>query len=251
MIKNLNDSEPLIKINWRKLWRYFKAFLSFIVWLIKEILKVILKILTFVVILIYKSYLGLRKFCKSNVKGFQVVLLIIGFLIILFFLMKQVFSIQNKKDQEYKRFKKIKNEQIDNLLKEKKEMKKEMRDLKDKLTYQNQTSAVLASGWSKVSQLPKNVKETIAKYSKIYNVNRPLVECVVANESGGRYDAVGDNSLAVGVSQYYLPTFLAHRRQLGKSEEDLRMDVDASIEAMCFSISRGGIGNWSARVKCI
>ena len=245
MLKRFDfQEEPIIKIN---LWK-----IQFYLWKAgKAILKTILKIMTIIVKATTWIYKKFSKFCKLRIKGFWIVLLLVLFIVVSVIVTIKVFSIQKQKDQEYNKLKNIKNEQIDNLLKEKERKDKEIQELKKKITYQEQRNQIVATGWEKVKVLPKNVKSVIAKYSEIYNVNQPLIECIVANESEGRYNAIGDNGDAVGVGQFHLATFLGFRKQMGLSQKDLRTDIEASIQAMCWSISQGGIGNWTARFKCV
>ena len=249
MLKQFNfEEEPIVKINWWKI-RYKT-------WQITE---KILKIATKAIISTIRAFLWLRKkiirFCISKIKGYWfLLLLIILFLFSIVFIIKAVEL--NKKQQEIKELKQINKQQIKNtedFIKENKNLKDKIKDLEKKASIKKQTiiaSASYSTGWAKVGVLTDNVKQVIAKYSSTYGVDKDLVECIVANESSGRSDAVGDNGAAIGLAQYHLATFLGHRKQMGLSQEDLRTDIEASIQAMCWSISNSGIGNWTARWKC-
>jgi cell division protein FtsB len=252
MINKLDpEEEPIIFINWRKIFNAL-SFVGKTIWrALTLFLIVILKALTFIVLVIYRSYLGFKALCARNFKGIWIVLLVIlvaGCSAYAFYRVEQEFAKQRMANEKIIN---SKNDQIDYMLRENLKLREMIKDLKDKLSYKQQRDQLVALGWKKVEQLPENVKTIIAKYSSVYGVNRPLIECIVANESGGRYNAVGDNGAAVGVAQYHLATFLGHRRQMGLSEEDFRTDLEASIEALCFSVSRGGIGNWTTREQCV
>jgi hypothetical protein len=148
---------------------------------------------------------------------------------------------------------------LDSQVKEIEQLKKEIqeKDLKleskakeEKLLAQKQN--VLANRNTAEEKLPKRVKDIIASNALVYGVKDVrLMQCTVYYESGGRDEAVGDSGDAVGVAQYHLATFLGHRKQMGLSAIDLRTNTEASIQAMAFSISNGGIGNWTAHKKCI
>jgi len=280
MLKKLNfdEDDPLIRINWRKLWRYCKKFVGGIIWIIRKIIETILKIILEILILLMRGFLwtykkfkqlikaiflALVKFSKRNIKGIWLLLVIVIFLIIsLLGLWKgYVYAqgiIRNLRDTEN-----ILQKQQENnldLLKENEQLKEEIKDKDNKLKAKAEEQRklaykqwVLANRQLAENRLPEPVKDLIVKHANTYNVEKDvrLIQCIVFNESGGRNEATGDNGDAVGVAQYHLATFLSHRRQLGLPEVDLRRDANASIQAMTFSISRGGIGNWTARWKCI
>jgi predicted Holliday junction resolvase-like endonuclease len=277
MLKTLNEEEPLIRINWRKLLKYGKSFVGAIIWTIKKIVETIAKlILKFAILLIrgflwtYKRvkelikaiYHALRKFSKKNIKGIWLLLLIVIFLIISLLglwrgLVYAKGIIHNLKETENMLQKQQQNT-LD-LFKENEQLKQEIKDKDAKLQSKAQEQAKFARQQWIINnrqlaeeKLPEEVKTAIAQHCNTYGVkDTRLMQCIVYNESGGRDEAVGDNGDAIGVAQYHLATFLGHRRQMGLPQVDLRKDTNASLQAMMFSISRGGIGNWTARTKCM
>ena len=279
MLKKLNfeEDEPLIRINWRRIWKLLKKLVGGIIWIIKKIVETIAKIILQILILIMRGFLwtykklkqlikaifnALRKFSKRNIKGIWLLLTITIFLIIsLFGLYKgYVYAqrlINNQKETENILQKQQRNT-LD-LFKENEKLKEEIKVKDAKLQSKAEEQAKFArQQWIlnnrnlAEKKLPVEVKDLIVKYASAYGVkDLRLMDCIVYYESSGRDEAVGDNGDAIGVAQYHLATFLGHRRQMGLSQVDLRKDTNASLQAMMFSVSRGGIGNWSARTKCL
>jgi cell division protein FtsB len=244
MLKRFDfQEEPVLKINWWKIQFYLQKFA-------KKIIQTILKIMTLIVKACLWLYKKISRFCKSRIKGYWLLLFIIVFLILLIFSTIGVVHFYKQQKEEIKQIQDIHIKTIKDFKDKEKDYKKEIEKLKEKASIKQKQEQSFTSGWDKIEVLPDNVKQTIKKYSSIYGVDQLLVQCIVANESSGRAEAVGDSGLAVGVSQYHLATFLGHRKQMGLSQEDLRTDIEASIQAMCWSISNGGIGNWTARWKC-
>jgi len=290
MLRKLNfeEEEPLIRINWSRLWRYCKNFvraiIGAIIWIIKKlimiikkIIETILKIILEILILLMRGFLwtykkfkeiikavflALRKFSKKNIKGGWLLLVIaISLIISLLGLWRgYVYAqglISNVKEKEG-----ILQKQQENnldLLKENEKLKEEIKVKDQKLQSKAEEEAryayqqwILRNRQLAEQKLPEKVKDIIVQYANTYGVkDTRLIQCIVYYESGGRDEAVGDNGDAIGVAQYHLATFLGHRKQIGLSQIDLRKDTNASIQCMVFSISRGGIGNWTARYKCI
>jgi len=254
------DNYPLI--NWKKLWKYIKAFFGFIyflVWtvILSTILKLILKFFILYIQGLVIIYKGISNFAKKNIKGFWVlftifILLIISILYGLY-LMKYfnyVHQILNEQNN-------IEKTNIE-LIEENENLKSQIIEKDLKLEAKAEEERLLAHK-EKVMEnrniaeekLPQEVKDLIVKHANAYGVKDiRYMECIVFNESGGRSEAIGDSGLAVGACQYHLATFLGHRKQMGLPLVDLRKDTDACLQAMMFSISNGGIGNWSARLKC-
>ena len=254
------DDQPLI--NWRKLWNYIKIFFGaifFIVWtvILSTILKLILKFFILYIRGLYIIYKGISNFAKKNIKGFWVlftifILLIISILYGLY-LMKY-FNYVHEILNEQNNIEKTKIE----LIKENEELKSQIIEKDLKLEAKAEEKRLLAHKQKVIKnrdiaeeKLPQEVKDLVIKHANAYGVKDiRYMECIVFNESGGRSEAIGDHGLAVGACQYHLATFLGHRKQMGLPLADLRKDTDACLQAMMFSISNGGIGNWSARLKC-
>ncbi len=274
---NFEDDEPLIYINWQKIFRYCKSFISVIVQIVRKIIETILKIILEVLILlmrgflwIYKKFkhlikaifLALKKFSKKNIKGFWLLFTIAIFLIISIlglwkgytYAQGIIYNLKETKDilekqQEYNLELFEENEQLKEEIKDKDKKLKVKAEEQVKYAHQQW---ILKNRQMAEQKLPEEVKTTIAKYANVYGVeDTRLIQCIVFYESGGREEAIGDNGKAIGVAQYHLATFLGHRKQLGLPQVDLRKDTDASIQCMIFSISKGGIGNWTARSKCL
>jgi predicted Holliday junction resolvase-like endonuclease len=274
---NFEDDEPLIHINWRKLWRYCKRFVGAIIWTIKKIIKTIAKTILEILILLMRGFLwtykkfkqlikaiflALKKFSKKNIKGFWLLLVIAIFLIISLFSLWKGYAYAQGIIHNLKETKDVLQKQQEHnikLFEENEQLKEEIEDKDKKLKAKAEEQAkyarqqwILKNRQAAEQKLPEEVKTTITKYANAYGVkDTRLVQCIVYHESGGRDEAVGDNGKAVGVAQYHLATFLGHRKQMGLSQVDLRKDTNASIQCMVFSISRGGISNWTARTKCI
>lgn len=269
-IKLKNTDDPIIRINWRRLGNIIMNFLVWwfltIVKIVEVILKFILKVLTLILIGLYEVlkafgrlnvaiFNALKKFSKHNIKGFWILILVFLFLLIggigLFKGIQRV-NAQNRQIIDMKSIldKQIKDiQQLQKDIKEK-DLKLESKAKEEKLLAQKQ--AVLANRNKAEENLPVRVKNIIASNALVYGVKDVrLIECTVFHESGGRDEAVGDSGDAIGVAQYHLATFLGHRKQMGLPAIDLRKNTEASIQAMVYSISKGGIGNWSARTKCI
>lgn len=272
-----SEEDPLIQINWSKIGRILKntalSIIKIIRKIIEKILILIFRFLTLVVLAILWLYTETKQlikwiirkihaFSKRNIKGFWfLVLLVIALILFGVFAYTQV-KAQTALGKELQKQLKINQTQIDDYnkqIEENKKLKEQIKDLNGKLQAKAeeerryaQQQYVIASRNKATQSLTPEVKGLIAKYAGVYQYpDTRLVECIVWNESGGRDEAVGDSGAARGVAQYHLATFLGHRRQMGLSQEDLRTDTESSIQAMLFSISRGGIGNWTARHKCM
>lgn len=269
----VEGESPLIQINWAKIWRGIKAIVAGIIWLVKKIVQLIVKLMTLIALLIYKIYLGvsyivkkifsfLKKFSQKSIRGGWILLMILIFLIISGVVATKVYS-KVKSDQEqlqfYQNSMQSAGETVNGL-------REDIIDLKEKILQKDKALKIKAEIDKKLAQkqyiainratadekLPGEVKQIINKYSSQYGISDVgLMKCTVFNESGGRSEAIGDSGLAVGACQYHLATFLGHRRQMGLPVVDLRADTDACIQAMSFSVSRGGIGNWTAAKKCM
>jgi hypothetical protein len=272
-----NDDAPLVYINWSKLWRGIKKLFIGIVLLLKKfietILKLILKFFILVLVTFLKIYKLIKfllrkllesviKFSKKNIKGIWLLLLTFLFILVASFVVWRGYLYLKDKENEIH----SQSETNSNLFNENERLKEELKlkqeeiEDKDKQLQAKRDEEVMFANQQRIlvnrdtaeEKLPEYVKETIKKYADEYGVeDLRLMECIVFNESGGRSEAIGDSGKAIGVAQYHLATFLGHRRQMGLPQEDLRTDIDASIQAMMFSVSRGGIGNWTARHKCI
>lgn len=259
---NLGDEKPLIQINWRKIWKYCKRFIGGIIWIIKKIIKIILEILILLMRLflwlrkkvfriIKVIFLALKRFSKRKKKGIWILFLIAILLIISLlglwhsYAMKSLLRKQQESNLEFLQ----ENEELKYEIEEKDKQLETKAKEKAKFAQQQW---ILTNRDKAEKTLPKEVKTLIAQYANIYGVkDTGLIECIISKESGGSDEAVGDNGSYIGVAQYNLGTFLGHRRQMGLPQVDLRKDTEASIEAMLFSISRGGIGNWPTKSKCI
>lgn len=274
--RNNNDA-PLVYINWSKLWRGIKKLFIGIVLLLKKLIETILKLILKFFILVLVTFLKIYKlikillrklvesvikFSKKNIKGIWLLLLIFLFILIASFVVWKGYLYLKEKENKIH----SQSETNSHLFNENERLKEELKikqeeiEEKDKQLQAKREEEILFANKQIVianrdiadEHLPENVKKTIKKYANEYGVeDLRLMECIVFNESGGRSEAIGDSGKAVGVAQYHLATFLGHRRQMGLPQEDLRTDIDASIQAMMFSVSRGGIGNWTARHKCI
>lgn len=258
------DDQPLI--NWKKFLHYINlcfGAIFFIVWtvILSTILKLILKFFILYIRGIYIIYKGISNFAKKNIKGFWLLLLIMISLIISILCIYKGYvyaqRIINERNSTQDILNKQQNINVD-LLKENQKLKEDnaIKDKKlqakaDERAKFAQQQNILKRREMAEKKLPEEVKNLIIKYANTYGVKDiSLINCIVFNESGGRDEAVGDSGKAIGVAQYHLATFLGHRKQMGLPQIDLRMDTNASIQAMMFSIGRGGIGNWSARLKC-
>ena len=94
----MNKKEPIISINWQQLVKDIVGILKFLRQAIIFILKIIIKIATFVVLVLLTLYKEIRKFCKSEVKGLWIFILIVIFTII----MKSVTLYANKEIKKSK-----------------------------------------------------------------------------------------------------------------------------------------------------
>jgi len=265
--KNEFEESPLIIINWKKIWHYVKLFINKIIFvlgtvILGNILKFILKVFIFLIQKFLLVYKGIKKFAKKNIKGRWILFLLLIFLIIsaLYIWKKNVYA--QKIIKEQKQTQEMLNEQQNintDLMKKNEELEKDiiLKDKKLKAKAEEQAKFahqqwILENRQMAEKKLPEEVKCLISKYADTYGVKDiRFMQCIVFKESGGRDEAVGDSGKAIGVAQYHLATFLGHRKQMGLTQVDLRKDTEASIQAMMFSVGRGGVGNWSARVKCI
>ncbi len=98
---------------------------------------------------------------------------------------------------------------------------------------------------------PKTIPEMIIKYSEKYKVDPLLVSCILFNESSYNPNATGDSGKAKGIAQYHLATFKNFRRLMGKSQEDLRLNPEASIETLCWALSTNRGYHWSVFEGCL
>jgi len=238
-----------------------------------KILICFIRFLTTLTVIFYRSYKwlsngvrrifnGLREVGKNNISISWLVLAMLSMMVlcgVVFYKWCESYKeigayIENtRKHMDVERKIRENLENQNNTLKD--EIEKKNADLQAKADEQAkfaQQQKILVNRDKSEQHLPEYIKNLVDKYCDTYGVaDKRLVSCIIFHESGGNTDAVGDNGAAVGVAQYHIGTFLSHRRQMGLSEEDLRTDAEASIRAMLFSISRGGIGNWTARYACM
>jgi low affinity Fe/Cu permease len=261
-----NTEDPLIRINWNRIWRIIKGAVLDLIKAVKRIIELILililKFLTKIVLFMLWLYKSLKAFSKRNIKGFWLLLFIVLFSLFFLVFAHAQFRDQSRLGGELQNQLKINNQQNEDIKikdTENQELKDQIEELNNKLEAKSAEQAryarqewILANRDSAEKNLPTEVKGLVTKYASVYGVeDTRLMNCIIYFESGGRDEAVGDNGAARGVCQYHLGTFLGHRRQMGLSQEDLRTDTESSIQAMLFSVSRGGIGNWTARTKCM
>ncbi len=102
-----------------------------------------------------------------------------------------------------------------------------------------------------IKEQPKTIPEMIINYSEEYKVDPLLVSCILFNESSYNPNATGDSGKAKGISQFHLATFKNFRRLMGKSQEDLRLNPEASIETLCWALSTGRGYHWSVFKGCL
>jgi len=233
----------------------------------------IIKFLTFLTVSFYtlykcttgilrKGFGAVKSISKRNIKVFWLMFLMLIMLIlsgIVFYKWygsyKEVNAyIENMNNQiNIERDIKENLENENNILKEEIEKKDaELQARAEEKAKFAQQQHILANRDKADANLPEYIKCLVDKYADKYGVeDKRMISCIIFYESGGISDAKGDRGAAIGVAQYHIGTFLGHRRQMGLSEEDLRTNPEASIDAMLFSISRGGIGNWTARRSCV
>lgn len=228
---------PLIQfsINGRKLKHYLGIGLGKIRKLGEFGAKTIIKALTILVLVFLKTYKKVSSFAKSKQRGVWILLLILLFSLILFLFWRQN-QIKGKDYQELKYKHEQQLEEYQDLMEQKYELEKKLEEL------ENKPPAVIYR--YKSQGLSPEIKAIVAKYASVYEVDQSLMECMVNWESGGNSNAISPSGEYVGVAQYCLSTFLAHRRYLGLSEEDLRTNPDASIQLLAAALARGEGGHW-------
>jgi hypothetical protein len=192
---------------------------------------------------------GLLKILGSRIRAFWILILLFIFLLVgMLYLYKwTAFAMTNDKNLNY--MKMIIQNQSKDIEQLKQDIQKKDAELQakaeEKARFARQQWIIANRNEAEV-RLSDEVKGLVAKYADAYGIkDKRMVECIILHESGGRDEAVGDSGNAKGVAQYHLATFMGHRRQMGLSQDDLRTDTEASIQAMAFSISHGGIGNWT------
>jgi len=197
--------------------------------------KIILKVLTKLVLGLLIIYKCLSKFIKGKYSGLWI-LCLIGSIIFLvaFFNNRLVKKQRNYQELHQKHERQL--EEYQDLMEQKYELEKKLENV---LTL----TKPIYRKYPRSSLTPE-IKEIIVKYAIRYKVNVFLLECMVVKESGGNPSAVSSNGKYIGVAQYCLSTFLAHRQRLGLSEEDLRTDPDASIELMANALAKGEYSHW-------
>jgi hypothetical protein len=269
--------DPLIRINWRRIGRIIKglflATLRIIKKIVEKVLILIFKFLTKVVLFILWLYKKtkytikqikdrIQRFGESEVSGYYVLIVTFIYLVvtisIVLFQFRYEYIATYKSENQIKVIK-VQEGFIKDKDKEIQELKDKILELNSKLEAKAKEEAIYAHQQSIITNrnnaeknLPTEVKDLVAKYASIYGVEDiRLMDCIIYHESGGRDEVVGDSGAAKGVCQYHLATFLGHRKQMGLEEIDLRTDTEASIQAMMFSISHGGIENWMARTYCM
>lgn len=242
--------DPLIRvvINWAKARRYLITALKKIGELGKLALKIILKLLTALLLLLLATYKKLSKFAKSRQSG--------GWILILFFLFSIiVLSLNIRRLKETEKFKrdyiileKLYQGRYDELLERQKEIEKK---LEEKEQEKEEVKKPMSQKRSTPRELSATVKESITRNASENGVSIAVCECIIQRESGGNPAATGDGGRAIGVAQYHLGTFYSHRRQMGLSQEDLRRDVEASIQALTWAISKGYGYAWTTYADCV
>ena len=245
------NKDPLISVNWDKLGNFFLTVYVTIVFVIEWIIKLILNILIIIMRVIYATYQWLKKFATSNKKGVWILLLIF----IIGCLLKYGLTTLADKNRAYEELYFFHNEQMDEvekIINEKIKLQIELEETKEKLEAKLNKPVTIAS--AKIvnkKPLPEELKEIIAKHADEYGVSRKYCECIIALESGGRSEAVGDSGKAVGVAQYHLRTYLADAKRAGLPVQDDRKDPEKSIIAMIAALSRGEDSKWSVSPSCI
>jgi len=244
------NEDLLIQINWKKLKGYIVAMLLVFRKLGEWILKTILKILILLMRGFLATYKGLKRFCKSNQKGTWILLLLFAISALAFFA-SRILADKNRKYQELQFFYEQQLEETGRLIKEKREVKEELEETKEKLEAKlNKPMTVATARVVNYQPLSEEIKQIVAKHADAYGVNRKYCECIVALESGGRSEATGDNGRAHGVAQYHLSTYLADAKKVGLPVQDDRRDPDRAILAMAGALSRGEDSKWTVSLSC-
>jgi soluble lytic murein transglycosylase-like protein len=98
----------------------------------------------------------------------------------------------------------------------------------------------------------KPYKKLLVDYfSEKYGVLPELVNCLIERESGFNEFAIGDQGQAVGLIQAHPYFWRAYRQRMGEDIDlSLRTNPVASIETMCYVLSKGGESNWTTFKYC-
>ncbi|NLE75393.1 MAG: transglycosylase SLT domain-containing protein, partial [Chloroflexi bacterium] len=82
-----------------------------------------------------------------------------------------------------------------------------------------------------------------------YQVDIGFALCVAHHESRFSSGAVGDDGAAVGLYQFWLPTWRMFRRQMGLPTEDWRTSQEESIKTALWAFAHGYRLHWAVVKK--
>jgi len=249
------EEPPLRKLfKSRKVIKFKENIIKIVTKIPENVLKLILKVLTYLFIGIFFAYTAIRNFVRTHTKLFIFLVLII---IVFFVVLRSYNMVRNAWDTKNDQMYRLEQEQR-NLEQEKDRLEQQLKELEEKIQSYNlqkqqeeaRMQSVPVNIKDKIVNLPQYIKDLVTNYATKNNVNKDMCKCIIAKESGGDSNAIGDNGDAFGIVQYHLGTFLADRRDASLSQVDLRGDPEASIEAMTYAIARGRGGAWSTFGYC-
>jgi soluble lytic murein transglycosylase-like protein len=97
----------------------------------------------------------------------------------------------------------------------------------------------------------KTIYDYVEIYSNLYGVDEDLALCVLARESNGRSEAVGDNGKAVGPWQFHVRTWESFRKEMGENTVDLRTDPFESTRTAIWAFYNGYGFHWTPFSDCL
>lgn len=92
------------------------------------------------------------------------------------------------------------------------------------------------------------MKQLIAFYAEVYEVNEDLALGVARCESEFKTTAVGDNGLAYGVYQFHQPTFKMFAKMRGTPDLEYK-NTEHQVDLAMWAISKGQGNHWTCYRK--
>lgn len=97
--------------------------------------------------------------------------------------------------------------------------------------------------------LDEDTLQAVRRWARYYQVDIGFALCVARHESGFHRFAVGDGGEAVGLYQFWLPTWRMLREKMGLPTADRRFDVEEAVKTACWAFAHGYRSYWAVVKK--
>ena len=96
-----------------------------------------------------------------------------------------------------------------------------------------------------VSRSGDEIEAAIRRWAIYYEVSDTYALCVARRESHFVLDAVGDDGNAIGLWQFWLPTWEMFRKKMKATTDDQREDLNESTRTAMWAFANGYARHWA------